>query len=196
MMKQVSGKWLFGLLGLILALPLAAAPVGRLGVPEGPVSAGAIFAIGVFADGVETDQPVTGFGFTLSYDLTWDFLGAAMGPGFIDDSAAVPGGLVAGSVDPDAVFPSGDNIRLATLSFRPSIAGRFPFGVISDLSDLNQGLILIGGPTADLTTNTEVEVSAAPLPGSLALLMLGLAGLPLRHARRATPAPPVLAQSV
>lgn len=184
-MNKMSGKWLIGVLCLMLAAPLAATPVGRLGVPAGPVPTGSSFVISVYADGVGLDE-VIAFGFDLDYSNTWAFVGAAMGPGFPnDDSGSPTNTMVAGSVDPDPPWPSGDNVLLATLTLRPSVAGQFHFGIISDLSNKNQGLILFTGPTADLTTNIEIEVSAAPVPGSLALLILGLAALPLSHYRRA-----------
>ncbi|WP_295430868.1 hypothetical protein [uncultured Thiodictyon sp.] len=185
-MNKISGRWWVGLLGLMLALPLAAVPLGRLEGPAGPVAVGESFDISVYADGVGTDE-VIAFGFDLDYAATWTFIGAAMGPGFTDDSTLFPDTMVAGNIDPSILGPSGDNILLATLSLRPSVAGRFNFGVISNVNDPNEGLILFSGPpAADLTTSIQVEVSA---PGSLALLGLGLAGLPLPKYRRAAVAP-------
>lgn len=195
-MNTISGKWLVGFLGLLLALPLAAAPVGRLGVPAGPVPVGAAFNISVFADGVGTNE-VIAFGFDLAYDATWTLLSTVIGPLFDnDDSALFTETAVVGSMNPGHTGPGGDNILLATLTLVPSVAGLFDLHVISNVldpnPDANEGLFLVNGatalPTADLTTAAAVLVAATPAPGSLALLLLGLAGLPLRHYRRAATA--------
>ncbi|WP_295581221.1 hypothetical protein [uncultured Lamprocystis sp.] len=189
-MNKMSAKWWVGLLGLMLALPLAAVPVGRLGIPAGPVAVGTAFNISVFADGVGTDE-VIAFGFDHAFDATWTLLSTVVGPLFdYDDSALFTNTAVAGSMDPGHTGPGGDNILLATLTLVPSVAGLFDFHVISDRNDPNEGLFLVNGATAlpkgDLTTSTQVEVSAAPAPGSLALLALGLAAwFPRRHYRRA-----------
>jgi hypothetical protein len=81
---------------------------------------------------------------------------------------------------------SGDNILLASLSFTALQDGVFSLGILSDLLDLNEGLITWSG-FFDITRSTEVSVAAAPVPepGTMVLMLMGIGGLGLLKRRRA-----------
>ena len=146
----------------------------------GPISeifVGDTFNIDVFANDVEAVNKLLAFGFDLNYGLTaFAFNGAAIGSLFFDDSVQFPATDVAGSTFPGL---TGDDILLASLSFTSLTTGTFSLGIISSLSNLNEGLTTLLGPKIDMTQNLYVEVSSAPVPepSTMILMCLGFVGI-------------------
>lgn len=161
-----------------------AIPVVSLELSTTDVIVGNDFDINVIADGVFFDQvfgdgDLLAFGFDIGFDDSeFDFNGATVAPPFMDDSAFFPDTDVAGSTFPGI---GGDDILLSTLSFTPLLAGNFSIGIISDLLDRNEGLILAGllGPpfSVDITQSIDVKVSPVPEPATIVLLTTGVLGM-------------------
>ena len=158
-----------------------AVPVVSLELSTTDVIVGNDFAINVIADGVDIIDPVFGdgdllaFGFDIDFDaFEFDFLGATVAPPFNDDSLSFPDTDVAGSTFPGI---GGDDILLATLSFTPLLAGDFSIGIISDLTDWNEGLITFFNESINITQSIGVKVSPVPEPATILLLTTGVLGM-------------------
>ena len=188
MRKQLWGVLAAGLLGLV-PVGASAVPMVSFDITDTDIWVGETFTVDVIVDGVDLSDEVIAFGFDL--DVSAPLSEAALpvvGSGFMDDSALFPDTDVAGSIDPFAgPGPSGDDILLATLSFVSSAAGMFDVGIVSDLSDFNEGLFTLAD-TYDLTESTQVTVNrainGAPEPETVALLGLGIAGMVYGRHRR------------
>ncbi len=145
--------------------------------PINDIFVGDMFNVNVVANGVESMNELLAFGFDLNYGMTeFAFNGATMGSLFFDDSFKFPATAVAGSTFPGL---TGDDILLASLSFTSLTTGTFSLGIISSLSNLNQGLTTLLGPKIDMTQNLDIEVSGAPVPepSTIVLMCLGLVGI-------------------
>ena len=189
-MKKLKYCTIFSVVAISLILfstGAQAIPIVSLELSTTDIYVGDAFTIDVVVDGV-TD--IDSFGFSdelLSFGFDVDYLasecsynGAEVNvPAFFDDSSLFPDTDVAGSALPAI---GGDDILLATLSFTPLLAGDFFIGIISDIFDLNEGLILLGleDPdllSVDITQSIGVNVSPVPEPATILLLVSGMAGL-------------------
>ena len=162
-----------------------------LDVSSTDINVGDTFTIDVIANGVTDIDSVMGpdlvlaFGFDVDYTGTeFSYNSATVGASFFDDSLLFGGTDVAGSTDPFGMPVDGYNILLATLNFTSLTAGDYSLGILSDITDPNEGLMtwLYFQPTIDITSNVNLSVASAPAPApvpepaTLLLLGMGLAG--------------------
>lgn len=182
---------LFVLCGLLTVLePAQAVRVVQLDGPTS-VTVGNSFSIDVLIDdlfdGFTANDELTAFGFnvTTSNASVATFSSATVAAPFDDDSGLYATIDVAGSLFPTGItFGVNVSQMLATLTFQALSAGSVTVGVTADLLDLNQGLVFFNTNTfnadqADIAATLGITVNAAavPVPGTLALLGLGLVAL-------------------
>ena len=181
---------LFMLTFLSLAVTVQAVPIVSLDVSSTDINVGDTFAIDVIIDGVTDIDPFMGwpdlilaFGFDVDYTGTeFNYNSATVGASFFDDSGLLIGTDVAGSTDPFGTSVDGDNILLATLNFTSLASGDYSLGILSDMSDPNEGLITWLYPQIDITSSINLSVAAAsspapvPEPATMLLLATGLVG--------------------
>ena len=188
-MKKLTKYEIFGivLMSIIFLFnPAQAIPVSRLELSAEVIYPGDTFLLDVFVDGV-TDfdigegrlvpDEVIAFGFDVNYSPSeFAFNEATVNSALFVDDSFKPGFEntdVAGSID-SPPGPMGDNILLASLSFTSLVAGDFSLGIVSDLSDPNQGLFALSG-IWDITNS--IPVSSVPEPATILLLASGMAGI-------------------
>ncbi|MDD4273675.1 MAG: PEP-CTERM sorting domain-containing protein [Desulfobacter postgatei] len=180
-MKKVIFLGILVFCSLFIASILYATPI--ISFEYSPdISVGDTLEISVTVDGV-LDDPVFGgdlmaFGFDLDFDsLEFDYLGTVVESPFYDDSTLFLDTDVAGSAMPAV---GGDGILLATMSFTALTDGDLTISIISDLLDLNEGLITFVDGVIDMTTDLEIHVSknlnSVPEPSTFILLSFGLLG--------------------
>lgn len=158
--------------GFNLSEPRVQSEPGR-----GNIRVGDIFDIDLIGNGLlgytSNDDLILGFGFNtqLSGIGGLQFLGSTINPLFDDTSVDV--GLDAAGV----AFPGldvstvGSAFSLATLHFQALSAGNVSLAVVSDLADLNQGLIFWDQAAVAIDSNLSLNVSAVPLPPSAVLFI-------------------------
>lgn len=172
--------------GFCLWLPSSThASVIELQLP-GTVHVGDIVTLDVRAtnvfDGLDLSEEVLAFGFDvwMSNAGALSFEGAAVAFPFDDNSAFFPNTDVAGSVFPGLPNDGTHNtIPLATLSFRALIAGPLSLGIVSDITDLNEGLIYFLSGSQDITATTNLVIEprqTVPEPHVAMLLGAALVG--------------------
>lgn len=119
---------------------------------------------------------VLSFGFDVDLSdafVAWTGATVAMPPFAFDDSASFADTDVAGSADFVAAVTA-PSFTLAVLDFAALAPGTLSLGIVSDLSDPNQGLIYFQADPQDLDASIPIAIAAAPLPGSALLLAAGL----------------------
>ncbi len=176
------------LLAAVSAALLPAATIS-LQFSSNQVTLGDNFTVTVNATNVFAGRPedmLLAFGLNPFISLPGNviFLGASVGPRFADDSGSFLGTAVAGDVFPG--LGAGDFVEpltLATLTFRAIGSGFVDVGVVSDTSDLNQGLaFLADSNNVELTASGTIQV--VPEPAVAWLLAPGLGALLLMRRRR------------
>lgn len=184
--KEIISIIIFILAFLSLTGTGHAVPIVTLDVSSTDIYVGDTFTIDVIVDGVtDVDQfmgsdLVLAFGFDVDYtDTEFNYSGATVGASFFDDSLLFDETDVAGSTDPLGIPVEGDNIVLATLSFTTLATGDYSLGILSDISDFNEGLITWLYPQIDITSSLDVNVASTPVPEPATMLLLstGLVGL-------------------
>lgn len=173
-------------LALLLGLgaTAAAAMTVSLTPPSTLIRVGDIFDLRVSVSGAQdgsyAGDEVIAFGLDVAIGNTalavWT--GAAVAnPPFPDDTSALFLNTdVAGSVGAGTGV-TGSGFDLATLHFLALAEGTFDLGVLSDLTDSNEGIIYLGGDPRDLDASLRLTIAPAaeaPLPGSLVLLLTAL----------------------
>ena len=143
------------------------------------ITVGETFEIEIWArDASVLGDEVLAFGFdTYNSDSSvLSMLSFSVGPLFNDDSALFANTEVAGSAFPGLVD---NDILLATISYAALSVGGATVGILSDLMDLNEGLIYFMQASQDITTLLDITVSpvGVPEPSSVFLWVLGLAGI-------------------
>lgn len=171
-----------GLVTLALLVAGGAHSAAILDAPTDPVLVGSTFEVDVaFAFGAPLgpDTSVGGFDFNVDSLLGVSFLDASVNPDF--DAFVSPGAVSGFSLFGVPVV--GDSIALATLTFMADTVGVGSGSIFGDPQDLlfPGGLQLIDGfgfpidlleIAGDFRVDV-IEAASVPLPGTLALLMLG-----------------------
>ncbi len=147
-----------------------------------PMRAGSGFDVLVQVENAFHGRPagdlLVAFGFNVAVgdDAVVQYTGETPGSLFTDLSGFPGGPAVAGfAANPAGIGPSDFTgpLTLATLHFNALAPGTTAIGVTWDASDLNQGLIYAFLPTGAIAAST--VVSTLPVPGTLLLLLSGLA---------------------
>jgi hypothetical protein len=193
-------KTLFKKAGLLCLFGLLAQPAHAVRTVQldGPatVIVGGTFQIEVAVadlfDGLTDDYELTAFAFdvTVSDPAVAAFVGATVvSPPFATDPFAAT--HVAATAFPGVAFAVNLTQSLATLTFQALAAGNVSLGVTANIADINatnQGLVFFDTNTFAVTEadiegvlNVVVTPAAMPVPATLTLFGLGLAGLATRR---------------
>lgn len=181
-----------GLLVLVAALCLLAPAAQALQVElvpsEATVAVGEALTLEVVVtevfDGLAAAEEVLAFGFDvfLADPGRVAFTGATVAAPFDDDSAFLPETDVAGSVFPGLANTAANaTLTLAILGFQALAEGTPVVGIVSDVADPNEGLVLFDAGNVDLTARIPLSITPAatpvPEPQAWLLLSVALAGL-------------------
>jgi len=153
----------------------------ELVLPYDPVPVGRTFNVRVVAHSDSDNDVILAFGFDAYFDTDYFlYLGATIDvDNLIDTSASSPNTDVTGVAFPPV---SSDSVTLATLNFQPILAGTSWVGIHTDLRDKNEGLFTYNPEQSqsnvlDISTTSEVEISAIPIPSTLILIVTGSIGI-------------------
>jgi len=147
----------------------------ELVLPDAPVNLGSAFDVQVIAHSDSDSDLILAFGFDAYFDTEhFLFLGASVSNEFKDTSANFTDTDVAGIAFPPV---SSDSVLLAILTFQPIQEGTGWLGIYSDVDDDNEGLFLLRAEKQDISTISEVEISAVPIPSTLVLIITGFVGI-------------------
>lgn len=165
--------------GFFLTAPLeaSATTIVRIASPASILTSGEYFVLELRAD---LGAPSIGFGLDLTYDTAIITLTAppAIGPLWTAVSAADEDGLAGVSFSGVA----GGNVLLATLYFQATALGETLVSVDTTSGDVTEGIALLAGGFDSLTFENAVVV--VPEPGTLFLMITGLAGISIVTPRR------------
>jgi len=193
-------------LASLLIAPTAQAVVTSLAVSDTDIAVGENFEVivsisDVFAPSSSPPIELLAFGFDVDVSSTvLSFTGGNVESPFNDNSGSFPGTDVAGSVFPGLVASDfTEPLALATLSFTAIGAGTSNIDILSNLSDLNEGLFYFMSNRVELSGSTSVNVRVAgqiPEPATFTLVGLGLAGIGYRRHRSKQGVQPVAREYV
>ena len=172
-------KFLVGLPALLLCTQIAAFPVVvTFDTPTHAPAVGDTFAVDLLAD---IPDPVLGWGLDVSFDPT--VLVQSAGPVVGGSWSASPGGDLDGLAGLTFAPVSGAGILLATLTFEVLSADTSALAASVTPGDLTEGFALLGGGFADLDlVDASITTRAVSLPGTMLMLLAGLAGMRIRGA--------------
>ncbi|MCD2451577.1 hypothetical protein GO003_014375 [Methylicorpusculum oleiharenae] len=112
------------------------------------------------------------FGFNVFSSINIELIGREINPIFQDDSEIL-GLTAAGSSFPVIAYePEFQPLVLATLHFKALSDGAGIISIVTDLKDLNQGLIFLNRASMEFTI--EQGITAVPLPPAVFLFLNGL----------------------
>lgn len=200
------------ILALLIAGQLHADPIVSALPAESVVSEGDTFAIDIVVSGVPEFDAVSSFDLTLAFDdsilaLTDVLFGTALGDADafeVTEDALYPFGGDPGLVNASAISflafelfdlqPSGADVLLFTLLFEGLAAGTSAISFVPDTVLLEPGIIIkdffgFAFADGDIRANgarvtVEERAVAVPEPGTLLLLLLGLAVVVVRGGHR------------
>ncbi|MCD6571456.1 MAG: PEP-CTERM sorting domain-containing protein [Deltaproteobacteria bacterium] len=182
MKNKLLSSLLIALFVILLSAGQASALSIGLNILDDDITIGEAFTIEVWANEalLEGDK-VLAFGFDLTNTdpSVVKFDSYTVGPDFNDNSTSFSDTDVAGSAFPGI---TADSILLATLNFTALGVGNAEFGIYSDITGHNEGLVYSSGNHVDITSSielgvTDVTVTHAPEPATMLLLGTGLLSL-------------------
>jgi hypothetical protein len=152
-------------------------------VSDNNILPGESFGVEVWANDVFdtfSGDEVLAFGFDVfnSNSSIVRFDSQSVGPLFNDDSALFSHTDVAGSAFPSILE---DSVHLATLNYTALNSGSVGLGIVSNIADLNEGLVYFMAGNVDITKGRMVTV---PEPSAYVLFVFGLLGLALLRITR------------
>jgi hypothetical protein len=169
------------------AAAISLSPAGPVVLSPGDVLTVEVRATGLF-DGLASDDELLAFALDLSATpgVLSGFTLQSLYPKF-DDNSALSGIAVDATAFPGLPNdPAHQDIVLATLSFQALTAGAFSIDISGNAAIPGYGLIFFYADAQDISASLSgtVKTAAAPLPGTIALLVpgLGLLGLARRRA--------------
>lgn len=160
------------LIGFLGAINSDAATIEIRGLPN-ELAVGELLAVEVWADNAFiAGDAILGFGFDLvSSDPAISFLSlTAVNTTFFEDTSSH-----FDNTDVSGITMSGvtaDTFRLATLECTAVSPGRATLSILSDPTDLNEGLVYWKFGNLDFSVQTEINV--IPIPNSIMLLSMGI----------------------
>lgn len=180
-MKKFNSKCFKMFLATVFCLFIAsishATPIVSLESSPADIFVGDTVEIRVIADGVYFD-PLWGEGDLLAFGFDFDYnpseftyLWTIVNSPFADNSSLFSDTDVAGSAFPGV---GGDGILLATMGFTALTDGDFKIGILSNLSDLNEGLVTFMDGVIDMTGHIDIHIAAAPVPEPATMLLFGI----------------------
>lgn len=123
-------------------------------------------------DESDTADELLAFGFNVVSSINIELIGREINPLFQDDSEIL-GLTAAGSSFPGIAYePEFQPLVLATLHFKALSGGAGIISIVTDLKDLNQGLIFLNREPMAFTI--EQGITAVPLPPAVFLFLNGL----------------------
>lgn len=175
---------------LVMAAALVAQPAGAfqisLAPPLSPIAVGDNFKVLVSAEDLfagRAGDSLLAYAFDVETAgaASFDAATVATAQGFADDSG-LTGLDVSASTFPSFADPGGTTgLLLSELTLTALTVGPFDLTVSADATDPVQGLFFFADGQAGFSETVTIPVQAAPIPGTVLLLGMGLAALVRRR---------------